>query len=169
MLTARTFFLHLFYKIMIQRIQTIYLLLVSLLGVALCFLPIAELVNIQQQSYLATIWGIEDATSLQVIYTFIPYSFIILLIPLLSFSSIFLYKKRILQMRINVIAIVLMLFLYGVIYAYIQLGTAIIGDSATVTYKITTVIPIINAILTYLAIRGIGKDEALVRSLSRIR
>ena len=30
-------------------------------------------------------------------------------------------------------------------------------------------IPFINIILTYLAIRAIGKDEALVRSLDRLR
>lgn len=30
-------------------------------------------------------------------------------------------------------------------------------------------LPIINIILTYLAIRAIGKDEALVRSLDRLR
>ena len=30
-------------------------------------------------------------------------------------------------------------------------------------------LPLVNIILTYLAIRAIGKDEALVRSLDRLR
>ena len=33
----------------------------------------------------------------------------------------------------------------------------------------TIVLPIVNVILTYLAIRAIGSDEALVRSLDRLR
>ena len=36
-------------------------------------------------------------------------------------------------------------------------------------YKLPIVFPVINIILTYLAIRAIGRDEALVRSLDRLR
>jgi hypothetical protein len=153
---------------MIQRIQTIYLLIVSFLGISLWFLPIAT-IGSELNTYDVATWGIQINELNQYLYTFIPYLSLIILIPCLSLSSIFLFKKRILQMRLNVLAIILMLFLYGVIYLYIQLGSTLIGDNLTVNYKLPIIIPIINAILTYLAIRAIGKDEALVRSLSRIR
>ena len=38
-----------------------------------------------------------------------------------------------------------------------------------VSYEITAIFPFVAAILTYLAIRAIGKDEALIRSMDRIR
>ncbi len=153
---------------MIQRIQTIYLLIVSFLGISLWFLPIAS-IGSELNTYDVTTWGIQINELNQYIYTFIPYLSLIILIPCLSLSSIFLFKKRILQMRLNVLAMILMLLLYGVIYLYIQLGSTLIGDNLTVNYKLPIIIPIINTILTYLAIRAIGKDEALIRSLSRIR
>ena len=40
---------------------------------------------------------------------------------------------------------------------------------AVIAYKIFMVFPAISAILNYLAIRAIGKDEALIRSIDRIR
>lgn len=41
--------------------------------------------------------------------------------------------------------------------------------NSVISYQIIVVFPLISAILTYLAIRAIGKDEALIRSLDRIR
>jgi hypothetical protein len=38
-----------------------------------------------------------------------------------------------------------------------------------VAFKVTVVFPVVAAILDFLAIRALGKDEALVRSLNRIR
>ncbi len=39
-------------------------------------------------------------------------------------------------------------------------------DKATVSFKIAVVFPLVAAILDFLAIRSIGKDEALIRSLT---
>lgn len=153
---------------MIQRIQSVYLLIISILGVCLWFFPIASITH-DTHVYNITTWGIQLTESNQTIYQFIPYLFLVLLLPIISFSSIFIYKKRILQMRLNVIAMILMIFLYGVIYFYIDFATTIISKNSIIDYKLPIIIPVINLILCYLAIRSIGKDEALIRSLSRIR
>ena len=42
-------------------------------------------------------------------------------------------------------------------------------DDAIVAFKIPIAFPVVAIILDYLAIRAIGKDEALIRSLNRIR
>jgi hypothetical protein len=42
-------------------------------------------------------------------------------------------------------------------------------DDIKVAFKIPMSFPLIAIILDYLSIRAIGKDEALVRSLDRIR
>ena len=80
--------------------------------------------------------------------------------------TIFLYKKRMLQIRLCVFNCVLLLGYQGfVIWHVYQLS-----QSADATQlKATMVIPIVAAILTFLALRGIAKDEALIRSLERLR
>jgi hypothetical protein len=42
-------------------------------------------------------------------------------------------------------------------------------SEAQISFKISILFPIVAIILDYLAIRGIGKDEALIRSIDRIR
>ena len=42
-------------------------------------------------------------------------------------------------------------------------------EGASVSVKIALSFPLVNLILDYLAIRNIGADEALVRSLDRLR
>ena len=141
-------------KNMIQRIQTIYLLIVTILGALLCFYPMAE-VFFSYGEELRLAMG-----------STIPYSALIIIMPILSFATIFLYKKRILQMRLcsfNIVLNVLTILFSGLcIYiAYEQ-------DSRLVMLWPSVIMPI-NIILLYLAARAIGKDEALVRSLDRLR
>lgn len=68
-------------------------------------------------------------------------------------------------MRILVFAILLMLGLFGMFYFF----TYYSFKGADVSFNIAVVFPLIAIILDYLAIRNIGKDEALVRSIDRIR
>jgi hypothetical protein len=93
------------------------------------------------------------------IFIFIP------IITLLHFVVIFLYKKRILQIRILVFSVVLLLGLFGLFFYFTYAGFT----GAKVAFKVPVVFPVIAAILDFLAIRAIGKDEALIRSLNRIR
>ncbi|MGM0408670.1 MAG: DUF4293 family protein, partial [Bacteroidota bacterium] len=61
----------------------------------------------------------------------------------------------------------LMIGYLGLNYYYIQ--SFVSQLNGIVSYKITVIFPFVAAILTYLAIRAIGKDEALIRSMDRIR
>jgi hypothetical protein len=60
---------------------------------------------------------------------------------------------------------VLLLGLFGLFFYFTYAGF----DGAQVAFKIPVVFPIVAVILDFLAIRAIGKDEALIRSLNRIR
>lgn len=139
---------------MIQRIQTIYLLIVTILGALLCFYPMVE-VFFSNGEELRLAMG-----------STIPYSALIIIMPILSFATIFLYKKRILQMRLCSFNIVLnvLTILFSGLYIYL----AFEQDSRLVMLWPSVIMPI-NIILLYLAARAIGKDEALVRSLDRLR
>ena len=54
---------------------------------------------------------------------------------------------------------------------YYYLGNRFFSDIAfhTQGFRIAIIVPLISLILNYLAMRGIFKDEMLVKSLNRIR
>lgn len=139
---------------MIQRIQSVYLLIVTILGVLLCLFPVGSVTSADGDTFTLSM----GCT--------IPYSALIVIMPLLSFISIFLYRNRILQMRLcsfNIVVTALTIILSGLCFylAY--------TDGSHIKMQWPCVIMPINIILLYLAARAIGKDEALVRSLDRLR
>jgi uncharacterized membrane-anchored protein YitT (DUF2179 family) len=72
-----------------------------------------------------------------------------------------------LQIRLSIINSVLLAGYYGLLFIYLwQAGNVLNADWYL---NIVTAFPLINIILTFLAIRAIGKDEALIKSLNRLR
>lgn len=135
---------------MIQRIQSIYLLVTAVLGVLLCCFPMASAADFTLK-----------------IGCNVTYSGLIVIMPLLSLVTIFLYKKRILQMRLCSLNIVINALTMVASGLFLYLAHAAGADDLKFYWP--TVIMPINIILLYLAVRAIGKDEALVRSLDRLR
>jgi len=75
------------------------------------------------------------------------------------------FKKRLLQMMVIKYSILVLLGLFGTFLFF----TMYTFNGSQISYKIGMVFPLIAIILDYLAIRAIGKDEALIRSIDRIR
>lgn len=128
---------------MIQRIQSLYLLLCFVLSVVCMYFEISA------ESHpwaLTTIMGLTG---------------------LLELFAIFLFRRRALQMRMCTFCIILLVGWYAamVAFAYI-LGEGLVGEYRP---QLWASIPAINAILLYLAFRGILHDELLVKSLDRLR
>jgi hypothetical protein len=147
---------------MIQRIQTVFILVAELLVASLYTLKFADLsVNGELHTFMAN--GIFKGENL--VFNGLPIMVLIGLIVFLHIVVIFLYKKRILQIRILVFTIVLLLGLFGLFFYFTYAGFT----GATVAFKAPIVFPVLAIILDYLAIRAIGKDEALIRSMDRIR
>ena len=90
------------------------------------------------------------------------------IISLLAFLIIFLFKNRILQIRLCVFNSILMLGFYG-LFAFFYWSVKGQMESVSMSFKFALSFPLISLILNYLAIRNIGADEALVRSLDRLR
>lgn len=152
---------------MIQRIQSIYLLVVSILMGTMFFYPLAELLSDDSQLFIYYFNGIvRDGEEALYLLT-VPPMILLGIIVGISFFTIFLYKKRVIQMRLNSFNIILMLGYLGLNYYYIQNFSKQLDG--VVSYQIAAIFPFVAAILTYLAIRAIGKDEALIRSMDRIR
>ena len=161
---------------MIQRIQTLYLLAIVILGITLCFVPVLQLVTPEDaaelQMYELGASGLELITNedcqptvcLQGLWGLLVTT---LLIPLLALVDIFLYKKRILQARLNIFLAMLCLGYYGVLAIYVWLAKMSVGVEWHIMPWAS--IPLISFVLTLMATRAILKDEALVRAADRIR
>ncbi len=153
---------------MIQRIQTVFLLIAAVLMEMIFFYPLANLLSSESQLYVYGYNGLRIANEQhELCIKIIPVIVLLSVIVFISFASIFLYKKRIIQMRISFFNMLLMLGYMGLNYYYINNFSKQL--EAVVSYKIFAVFPLIAIIFTYLAIRSIGKDEALIRSIDRIR
>jgi len=155
---------------MIQRIQTVYLLGVAGLFMALLFLPPA-MVRSGDVLYTFQVTGLHTTTvPAELFYPTLSLLAIAAIIVLLSFFIIFSYKKRVLQMRMcvfNAILITGFCLLFGV-YLWIFRRLPDFPDM-TIHFQLWASFPFIALILTYLAIRNIGADEAMIRSLERLR
>lgn len=90
---------------------------------------------------------------------------ILLVVALLSFGTIFLFKKRMLQIRLTIFSCVMLIGYYMALIAYIFMLAE--GTSFSPSWSIC--LPFICIILNWLAIRGIGADEALVKAYDRLR
>jgi len=150
---------------MIQRIQTLYLLAVVILGIVLIWQPVIQFVTPEEATELQ-IWELSalGGAPLQGIWGLLVTT---LLIPALALVDIFLFNKRLLQARLNIFTVLLCLGYYGVLAIYIWLAKISLGLDWHILPSAS--IPLVCLVLTLMATRRILKDEALVRAADRIR
>lgn len=152
---------------MIQRIQTVYLALALLLMGFLGWLPLGEIAA-GIQVYTFNIKGVFAEGANSAMISGWPLMLLLSIIEVLQIVVIFSFKKRVRQMRISTFVILLMIGFFGVSWYFVHASLKTIGEGAYV-FQMAMAFPLVAAILNYLAIRAIGKDEALVRSIDRIR
>lgn len=149
---------------MIQRIQSVYLLLVTILLVICICMPIG--------SYIASNLSIYELTNLSLTAPdgtkdYAPWALFVILIisALLAFVTIFLYKRRMLQIRLTIFSSILLVGYYATLVAFILMS----DDELKYSASWTVCLPFIAIVLNWLAIRAIGKDEVLVKAYDRLR
>lgn len=147
---------------MIQRIQTVFIFVAALLVGTLLGLKFADL-SVGNELYTFSASGIFNGENL--IFDGLPIMIFIGLIVVLHFVAIFMYKKRIRQIRVMGFTVILLLGLFGMFFYFTYAGF----ESPKVAFKIPVAFPIVAIVLDWMAIRAIGKDEALIRSMNRIR
>jgi hypothetical protein len=155
---------------MIQRIQTLYLLAIVILSAFVILLPIADIINaIDKLIYLVDFKGISliQATGNTIESRTWALSSVAAVIPILALITIFSYKNRLKQIRLTVINMIFMIGFY--VFLALYLWPACERLHADWHLRIIAIFPLINLILSYLAIGAIGKDEKLVKSLDRLR
>lgn len=155
---------------MIQRIQSLYLLIVTVLMAVTLFCPIAKF-NVEGTEVVLSAFGVSDSVG---VLSSMPIWMGIILAAstLLSLVTIFLFKRRMLQIRLCGVEIALLVGdlalmafyiykLYASFFENIEWANMIIG--------VPVIMPIASIVLTVLAMRATLRDELLVRSLDRIR
>lgn len=150
---------------MIQRIQTIYLLAAAVLLTLCFFFPGAIITTHMGQIDTFTFLGVTKILTGKLLNDIL--GFVSGLTVALIVGAIFFYKRRKRQMSLCFIVIVLQIII--TILAFIQIGTLKNMQGTLVSYKFPLVFPLISAVFTYLAYRGIKKDEELVKSYDRLR
>ncbi len=113
--------------------------------------PLSELLVNENLIYIFRYRGIYELVKSSEILAIssIPLAILFGIILIIGFISIFLFKKRMLQMRFSIINIMLMLGSLGLAYFYLY--TAFNELGATVHFSFAATFPIISAILTYMA------------------
>ncbi len=163
---------------MIQRIQTLYLLAIVALGITLCFQSVL-LFESPETADTACVWELSpvgltefpaDQANAPMIALQGVWGLLLAtaLIPLLALIDIFLYRKRILQARLNIFLACLCVGWYGVAAIYVWLMKVSV-PGVMWSPDFGSAIPLICFVLTMMATRAILKDEALVRAADRIR
>ena len=134
---------------MIQRIQTVFMILFVLTGGVNFFLFPSELVVFEP------LLGENAGAS--------PY--VSVLLSLLVLINIFFYKKRVLQLRINQLIWVLYSLYWG---SFVFMIISYFADDYN-PFLSDLLIAFVGEVVLLLANHFIRKDEALVRSLDRLR
>ncbi|HOM62373.1 MAG TPA: DUF4293 domain-containing protein [Dysgonamonadaceae bacterium] len=150
---------------MLQRVQSLYLFLASGCMVLAIILPLItfafgnqhisfEAMGFYQNGELvASTWGLFAIGAIS---------------AALSLLVIFLYNKRIVQIRLTIANIFVMIGFY-LYFAFLMFMRN--PEANLVFQKIGPgiIMPLISIIFSWLAIRKIGEDEVLIRSLDRLR
>ncbi|WP_196885509.1 DUF4293 domain-containing protein [Aureivirga sp. CE67] len=143
---------------MIQRIQSLYLLLAAVSsGVLTLFLPLWKNADVY---YLAYNGFSSGSTLLMILAVFFILSSVLSIISFINF------KNRLQQFMLGRLNIILNLIILGILSYYVL---NLSGEMEISEKGIGSGIPLVTIILLAIANRSIKKDEDLVKSVDRIR
>tara|TARA_R110001583_G_scaffold52824_2_gene163647 strand:+ start:1932 stop:2366 length:435 start_codon:yes stop_codon:yes gene_type:complete len=144
---------------MIQRIQSMYLLLATLISGGLIF--------------FLKLWVSEDGIAFFALDSFNTGNILLKIIAMLfltsaviTFVTIFQFKKRQLQFVLGRLTILINFILLGILVYFSQ---NLSGEIKVSEKGIGLLIPILTILLVVLANKAIKKDEELVKSVDRLR
>lgn len=154
---------------MFVRIQSLYLGGVIIALIAFLFLPFVKYFLPNQTTYIFYVTKMVKLTPAEQLIMSYPIFLIILTILILLFTivALFLFKNRILQMRVVAVAFLFNAILIGSMYYFADKYEKLLN--VTAKYQLGTLLPILALILMVLANKAIRKDEIKVRQSQRLR
>lgn len=156
---------------MIQRIQSVFFLIVVILGAVFSFVPVLTFSQ-GDGAFLMTAYKTINVATESVVSNNMGVGVLQGIVILLSLVIILMFKNRGLQMKIGKLNILLLALQIAAIVMYSDAAKTAINTApgeVSVGFGFGAVVPVISLILTYLGIRFIKKDDELVRSADRLR
>lgn len=145
---------------MIQRIQTIFLLLAALAFFSLFGLDFLSSSVATQHILADKYFDIQDHIALTILAA---------LGGVLALATIFLFRNRPLQIRFGYLVMLLSIALPAVAAVLFYQEWSGISNTAKLTLQLGLAAPALSLIFSMLANRFIRKDEKLVKSMDRLR
>jgi glycerol-3-phosphate acyltransferase PlsY len=141
---------------MIQRIQSVWLVLAGIAGLITYRLPLWE--GTLQDKSVKSFIGPESLLLFAVIVA----------TCLLGFVTIFLYKNRTLQKNLAFVGMILSIAIIALEYFIVD-DFKTLQNFKTSAWKFGAIMPGLMVVFFFLAYQGIRKDEKMIKSLERLR
>ncbi len=160
---------------MIQRVQTIYLLLASILTGLTAWFELAIYYSGDQEIYRYGLFGLRSTADGEL---FVPGNWIVQVVivalsTMLAIFIIFNFKNRKLQIKLGqfnyLLLVAIILSIYFSARNLINIAPLNDFENIRVVYWIGFYMPVAAIAFQFLANRGIKKDEDLVKSVERLR
>ncbi len=154
---------------MIQRIQTLYLLVVAALLAVMFFAPLAWFAG-EAGEFELHAFALETVEG-ETLHSTVYLGILLAAALLLPVITVFLYRRRLLQIRLCCVEMVLLLGVLAMEGAYYYLGRRAFSELAfhTQGFKPAIALPLVSLLFVVLAAKAIFRDELLVRDADRIR
>lgn len=155
---------------MIQRIQTVYLLLAAVLMAMTCVFPVAWLMQSDSSFYNINALGVQayDMEAYSLDLGGIALMVATAIATIVPFAAIFGFNNRCRQMRWVVYAILLMIVQAALLAVNIYFLMESFPTLRLVP-NIGAILPLCSIIFSILAHRAIKRDDDKIRSIDRIR
>jgi len=153
---------------MIQRIQSVFLLVAAIVTIILLFIPIGDIYTAEAQ-YTFTCFNVHLPNG-QVVMSTLYIALILILSACISIYAIFKYKDRMKQTKI--VSVNMLVFLVAImlmIWVYPDFLFPKKFEMAGFRFNYWIMIFVLPPVCMFLANRFIRKDERLVRSADRLR
>lgn len=151
---------------MIQRIQSVYLLVGAIAVTLLIFFPIAEF-NAADLHYKLTIGGLkpllEGAGKTILLLVFTP------LLASLMLFTILKFKDRKLQLKLNMVSMFVNMALLISIFYYTDTISKMELFNGNYKYLFAAYLPVLSILTIILANRAIRSDEKMLKKSDRLR
>lgn len=154
---------------MIQRIQSLYLLVIAALMAVTLFAPLAWFSS-DAGMFELTAFSLRTVEG-EVVQPTMYMGIVLALACIVPLVTIFLFRNRLLQIRLCAVEIVLLLGSAVMEGVYYFLSRRVFADQVfhAQGFKPWIILPLVCLLFAYLAVRAIFRDEMLVRAAERIR
>ena len=155
---------------MIQRIQSVFLLLLAISMLCVLFLPIWAKTDPQtNQTVTLTATQLTSTNPAQPAIGTYAIAALAAISALVALAEIFQYKKRLTQLMLGSLNLLLISATIGASFYYSSQGEQMVNVKMPGTFEAGFYLPTLALLLNLLANRFIRRDEKLVRSMDRLR